>query len=119
MKLKSYRELSVWQKGIEITDLVYEATKQFPRQEEFGLGAQMQRSAVSIASNIAEGAVRRSTREYQQACYVALGSCAELNTQLEVARRQRYVTEEQYARLLEALDHEGRMLNRLIQGLRL
>ncbi len=80
MKVRSYRELDVWKKGIEIVDLVYEITKKFPNEERYGLATQMQRAAVSIPSNIAEGFARQHTKEYQQFCYISLGSCAELET---------------------------------------
>ena len=64
MKITSYKELDVWKKGVEIVDLVYEVTKRFPTEERFGLAAQMQRAAVSIPSNIAEGFARRYTKEF-------------------------------------------------------
>jgi four helix bundle protein len=85
MKIKSYKELDVWKKGIEIVDMVYTMTGTFPKEERYGLTTQMQRAAVSIASNIAEGFARQHTKEYQQFCYIALGSCAELETQLIIA----------------------------------
>ena len=66
MKIKSYKELDVWKKGIEIVDVVYKMTGIFPKEERYGLATQMQRAAVSIASNIAEGFARQHTKEYQQ-----------------------------------------------------
>ena len=72
MKIKSYKELDVWKKGIEIVDGVYKMTEKFPKEERYGLANQMQRAAVSIASNIAEGFARQHTKEYQQFCYIAL-----------------------------------------------
>lgn len=77
----------------------------------------MRKTAISIPSNIAEGFVRRHTREYQQFCYIALGSCAELETQLIIARRREYVSSEDFASLEEALNHESRMLINLIKNL--
>lgn len=117
MKIKSYRELDVWKKGIEIVDLVYKVTNKFPREERYGLAAHMQRTAVSIPSNIAEGFSRQHTKEYQQFCYIALGSCAELETQLIIAQRRKYLSNEDFTKLEEYLDHESRMLRNLIKSL--
>ena len=83
---KSYRELLVWQKGIQLTVLIYKLSKQFPREETYGLSSQMRRCAVSIPSNIAEGVGRLNTREYRQFLAVARGSNFELQTQLVIAR---------------------------------
>ena len=110
MKIKSYKELGVWKKGIEIVDVVYKMTGKFPKKERYGLVSQMQRAAVSIASNISEGFARQHTKEYQQFCYIALSSCAELETQLIVAQRRNYVSSEAFSELEDYLDHESRML---------
>ncbi|MBE0517379.1 MAG: four helix bundle protein [Methanophagales archaeon] len=118
MKVRSYKELDVWKKGIEIVDLVYEVTNKFQKEERYGLAAQMQRASVSIPSNIAEGFSRKHTKEYQQFCYIALGSCAELETQLIIAQRRNYVSAEDFATLEEYLDHESRMLMNLIKSLK-
>ncbi len=118
MKVKSYKDLDVWKKGIEIAGLVYEMTDLFPEKERFNLMAQMQRAAVSISSNIAEGSARQHTKEYQQHCYIALGSCAELETQLIIAGNRNYVSDAIYSRLAECLGHESRMLMNLIKSLR-
>src|SRR3989338_9917408 len=115
--IRSFRDLEVWQKGIEIVDVVYAMTTAFPEEERFGLVAQMRRCAVSIPSNIAEGCVRQQRRAYTQFCRVALGSCAELETQLEIAGRRRYVADGSADHLRELLDHESRMLGKLIKGL--
>ena len=118
MKIKSYKELDVWKKGIEIVDVVYKMTGKFPKEERYGLTTQMQRAAVSIASNIAEGFARQHTKEYQQFCYIALGSCAELETQLIIAQRRNYLSSEAFSELEDYLDHESRMLMNLIKSLR-
>ena len=118
MKIKSYKELDVWKKGIEIVDVVYKMTGKFPKEERYGLTTQMQRAAVSIASNIAEGFARQHTKEYQQFCYIVLGSCAELETQLIIAQRRNYVSSEDFSELEDYLDHESRMLMNLIKSLR-
>lgn len=118
MKIKSYKELDIWKNGIEIVDLTYEATGAFPSDEKFGLAAHMQRTAVSIPSNVAEGFARQHTKEYLQFCHIALGSCSELETQLVVARRRGYIDEETSARLEERIDHESRMLMNVIKMLK-
>lgn len=115
--IRTYRDLEVWQKGLEIVDLVYAMTADFPDDERFGLAAQMRRCAVSIPSNIAEGCVRQQRKAYGQFCRVALGSCAELETQLEIARRRQYLADGRADELRELLDHESRMLGSLIKGL--
>ena len=92
--VRSYRELKVWQKGIDLVKMVYSLTRSFPKSEIYGLTNQMQRSAVSIPSNIAEGQGRQHTAEFRQFLHVALGSAAELDTQLVVALELGYVTAE-------------------------
>jgi len=86
MKVKDYKDLKVWQKGIDIVDKIYSVTDGFPKDELYGLVGQMRRAAVSIPSNIAEGFVRHHTKEYKQLLYVSLGSCAELDTQLIIEK---------------------------------
>lgn len=117
-KIQSYKELDVWKKGIEIVDTVYEATKKFPEDEKYGLVPHMQRTAISIPSNIAEGFARQHTNEYRQFCYVALGSCAELETQLIIANRHNFISNNDCSMIQECLDHESRMLMNLIKALR-
>ncbi len=114
MSVKDYRQLKVWQKGIEIVDKVYTLTDKFPREELYGLTTQMRKAGVSIPSNIAEGFVRGSPREYRHFLYISLGSCAELDTQSVMASRRRYITNEELNDLAEDLDHEARMLTNLI-----
>ncbi|MBH0199980.1 MAG: four helix bundle protein, partial [Nitrospira sp.] len=83
--MRNFRELEVWKLGKKIVLDVYRVTKDFPKEEMYGLVAQMRRAAVSIPSNVAEGFNRKHNPEYRQLLYVALGSCAELETQIEVA----------------------------------
>lgn len=116
-KITNFRDLDVWQKGIEIVKDVYATVEGFPRQEVFGLTSQMRRSAVSIPSNIAEGFNRFHNKEYKQFLYVALGSCAELETQIEIAAELKYLALEAKGTLLEKLDHETRMLRNLVKKL--
>ncbi len=87
MKVQNYKELIVWQKSIELVVEVYSITKQFPSEERFGLSSQMQRAAVTIPSNIAEGACRNHTNEFKQFLGISYGSSAELETQIIIAKR--------------------------------
>lgn len=114
MKVTDYKQLKVWQKGIEIVDRVYSLTDQFLREELYGLAVQMRRAVVSIPSNIAEGFVRAHPKEYRQFLYISLSSCAELDTQSIISNRRRYVADKDLNELAENLNHEARMLTNLI-----
>ncbi len=114
MKVKDYKDLKVWQKGIEIVDKIYTITDKFPKEEVYGLSSQMRKASVSIPSNIAEGFVRHHTEEYEHFLYIALGSCAELDTQVIVSNRRKYMTKAELEELTEDINHETRMLVSLI-----
>ena len=114
-KIRNFRDLDVWKKGMEIVKDVYVASSTFPKQELYGLSSQMKRSSVSIPSNIAEGFNRFHNKEYKQFLYIALGSCAELETIIEIASELKYINEHKKKSLLEKLDHESRMLSKLIK----
>ena len=116
-KIKNFRELDVWKLAMEIIVDIYEYTKTFPKEEIYGLVSQMRRAAVSIASNIAEGFNRYHNKEYRQFLYIALGSCAELETQIEVSVTLGYITQSGRDKTIEKLDHESRMLRNLIKRL--
>ena len=114
-KIRNFRDLEVWKKGIEIAKDVYQMTSQFPRQEVYGLTSQMRRASVSVPSNVAEGFNRFHDKEYKRFLYVSLGSCAELETQVEIAAELEYIDDERKSWLLEKLDHESRMPRNLIE----
>jgi four helix bundle protein len=116
-KIRNFRDLEVWQLGKRIVMRVYETTRAFPREEQFGLISQMRRAAVSIPSNIAEGFNRYNNREYRHFLYIALGSCAEIETQIEVSGDLRYIDDTARDELLEQIDFESRMLRNLIKKL--
>jgi four helix bundle protein len=118
MKVKDYKDLKVWQKGIEIVDKIYSATDHFPKDELYGLANQMRRSAISIPSNIAEGFVRNHSKEYIQFLYISLGSCAELDTQIFIAHKRNYLTSETFKELSEDINHESRMLVSMINSVK-
>jgi four helix bundle protein len=111
---RAHRDLRVWQAAMELADAVYEATASFPAQERFGLASQMQRAAVSVPSNIAEGAARYSNTEFLRFLHMARGSLAELDTQVVIARRRSYLTDEAVSRLTELMEEVGRTLQGLL-----
>lgn len=92
---QSYRDLLVWQKAIHLVDEIYTITENFPAKENFGLISQIRRSAVSIPSNIAEGQGRNAQKDFLRFLNIAVGSLAELDTQIEIALRQKMLTKEQ------------------------
>jgi len=116
-KIKDFRDLDIWKKGIEIVKDIYNIVEKFPKQEFYGLVSQIQISAVSIPSNIAEGFNRFHNKEYKQFLYIALGSCAELETQIEIASELKYINDEKKKGILEKIKHESRMLTNLIKKL--
>lgn len=87
---QSFRELTVWQRAMQLTVAVYRLTQDFPREELYGLTSQIRRAAISAPSNIAEGQGRANTGEFRQFLAVARGSNCELQTQLDIARELRY-----------------------------
>jgi four helix bundle protein len=89
--VRTYRDLLVWQRAMELTDAVYALTKSMPADERFGLTLQLRRAAVSIASNIAEGHARQSRTDYLRFLRIARGSIAEVETQIEISLRQHLV----------------------------
>ncbi|MFD2552336.1 four helix bundle protein [Bizionia sediminis] len=94
MTVKSHKDLNVWRESMNLVEDIYAISKYFPKEEQFGLTSQMRRSAVSIPSNIAEGAGRKGEREFARFLYIALGSLSESETQLEIAVRLKFVPEE-------------------------
>ena len=117
MKIRNFRDLEVWQLGKKVVIEVYKATKEFPQDEVYGLVSQMRRAAVSIPSNIAEGFNRYHNKDYRKYLFISLGSCAELETQIEIACDLEYMMIVDRNILLENLDHESRMLRNLIKKL--
>lgn len=88
---RRHHDLVAWQRAIELVKLIYRVTESLPESEKFGLIAQMRRAAVSVPSNIAEGAARRSSKEFTQSLYVARGSLAEIETQLMLCRELGFI----------------------------
>ena len=107
---RGFRDLRVWNDGMDLVEQVYRLTQGFPKQELYGLTNQLRRAAVAIPSNIAEGQARTHLKEYLQFLSTAKGSLAEVQTQLEIAARLSYITAEQLKLILEQADALSRQL---------
>lgn len=110
----TFKDLIVWQKGIELVVAIYELTDNFPASEMYGLTSQMRRGAVSIPSNIAEGKMRKSQAECNHFFTISYGSGAELETQIEIAKRLSFGKDLDYKKTESLLSEVMRMLNTLI-----
>jgi four helix bundle protein len=97
--MKSFRKMAVWKVSTELAVLVTISARRFPREEQFGLAAQLRRAAVSVPSNIAEGWGRSGAKEFAHFITIALGSLAELETQLHIAERLDYIPSDEARRL--------------------
>ena len=113
----NYRDLIVWQKAMDLVETVYTTTASFPREELYGLTAQLRRAAVSIPSNIAEGQGRQSGRDFRRFLSIAHGSLREVETQVLIAERLRYLGSQKRAILMAATEEIGRLLNGLMNSL--
>lgn len=116
--MSGYRELIVWQKSIDLVENVYKMTRKFPDDEKFNLVSQIRRSAVSIPSNIAEGQGRKTDGEFGYFLRIAFGSSSELETQLLISLRLKFITKEEYDAVSSLLTEIRKMLNTLILKLK-
>jgi four helix bundle protein len=117
--MKTHKDLVAWQKSIELVTEIYTITKDFPKEEVYGITSQIRRSAVSIPSNIAEGAGRRSQKELIQFLYIALGSLSELETQIIISYNLSFITQEQKVNLDEQISTLIRIITALIKSLQI
>jgi four helix bundle protein len=115
--MKNYKELEVWQKGIDLTIDVYQMTERFPSTEKFGLVSQIRRAATSIPANIAEGWGRGSTKEYIQFLRIARASLMELETHSIIAKKLAYIEADRLGTLQQEVETLGKRINTLIQAL--
>ena len=113
--INNFKELRIWKIAIELVKKIYKVSAKFPKEELYGLTSQMRRSAVSIPSNVAEGFRRQHNNEFKQFLYISFGSCAELETQLIIARELGYIESSQASKLSESLDYICRMTSNLIK----
>lgn len=118
MSNSTFHDLRVWQEAMNLTEAIYRATAEFPKHELYGLSSQMRRAAVSVPSNIAEGKGHRSDPEFVRFLFHARGSLLELETQILIARRLQYLSEEKADELCRNGDGIGRGLNALINRFR-
>lgn len=117
-EIKSYKDLLIWQKGIEIVCMTYKLVSAFPKDELYALSSQIKRSSVSIPSNIAEGYGRQSTQSYIQFIKIARGSLCELETQLLVAKKLDFVNDEKlFLELSNQIIEESKMINSFLNKL--
>jgi four helix bundle protein len=116
--MSDFKKLTVWQKSIELSLDVYSYTKDFPKEEMFVLTSQIRRCGNSIPSNIAEGTSNRSNADFKRFLNIALGSSYELETQLILANKLTYLSEEQYNLISNKLSHVQKMLQNLIKTLK-
>mgnify|MGYP003480772491 CR=1 FL=1 len=112
-KVESHKDLTVWQKSMDLVVLVYKLIEQLPKEERYSLCDQIRRSAVSIPSNIAEGKSRNSIKQYKQFVGIAKGSAAELETQLLICERIGYLDKEELSEVMGLLDEVSKMLAKL------
>ena len=115
MESTSYRDLDVWQKSIKLAKNIYEITEKFLPREVYGISNQLRRSAISVASNIAEGQARNSKKEFKYFLGISLGSLAELETLLTIAREINYISEILLTDLLSITDEITRMVKGLMK----
>jgi four helix bundle protein len=118
MNVQNFRDLRVWHLGMVLAEEVYRLSRGFPKQEAFGLTSQIQRAAVSIPANIAEGHAMGSTKDFLRFLAIAQGSLAELETHLMLAERINYADQANVAAILDKCTHEARMLRSLRTRLR-
>lgn len=109
--MRNFRELQVWKDGMIIVDMVYEQLRGFPNSELYGLQSQLSRASISIPSNIAEGCSRSSEKDFKRYLEIALGSAFEVETQLLIANKRKYISGEQLQQILAELHILQRRIN--------
>lgn len=114
----SYQDLIAWRKAIELVTKIYQLTRAFPREEQYGLTNQLRRAAVSVPSNIAEGQARYSPKEFRLFLSHARGSLVEIETQLMIARNLRYGSTSEIRWLLDRTAELGKILNGLVRSIK-
>ncbi|MDO3391534.1 four helix bundle protein [Bacteroides sp. ET489] len=115
--MKTHKDLLVWKKSIDLVEQIYKFTKQFPKEELYGITNQMRRCAVSIPANIAEGSGRKNKAEFIQFLHIALGSASELETHLIISQRLGFLSSNSYDEIMNALNEIIKMICGLINSL--
>ncbi|WGH76421.1 four helix bundle protein [Tenacibaculum tangerinum] len=116
--MRNFRSLDIWKEGIEIVKEVYSLSEKLPPEEKFGLKSQITRAAVSIPSNIAEGASRNSEIEFKRFLEISMGSLFEVETQLVIVQELGFVSSEELRLIFELLEKEAKMINSLINKIK-
>ena len=116
--MRDFRKLEIWKLGIEIADNIYSITDKFPKSEIYGLTSQLNRAGVSIPSNIAEGASRTSEKDFKRFLEISLGSCYEVETQLIIAKKRKYLTGKIFIVIINKIQTEERKITSLINKIR-
>ncbi|TYP76991.1 four helix bundle protein [Aquimarina intermedia] len=116
--VQSYKDLLIWQKGIEIVKEVYSICAELPKDEIFALQSQLKRSSISISSNIAEGWGRNYTKSYVQFLSYSRGSLLELETQLIIAQELSFISTEKFNRIQDLITEQSKMLNAFIKAVK-
>jgi len=112
-KIRGYEDLKVWQQAMELVEMIYIATENFPKKEQYRLVDQLCRAVVSVPSNIAEGSMRHTTKEYIRFVGIAQGSLAEVETQIMISKKLNYLEESYYLQIMNVASEVGKMLNGL------
>ena len=115
MKIRNYKDLNIWKRSIELVKNIYEVSNSFPKEELYVLTSQLRRTAISIPSNIAEGFSRFHNKEYRQFLYIALGSCAELETQIIIANYLKYLDDDRFNDIINESEVICKMISNLIK----
>jgi four helix bundle protein len=116
-KIKNFKDLKIWQKSMELAKVIYQATNSFPAKETYGIISQMRRSAVSVPSNIAEGFMRRHNKEFKQFLYIAIGSLAELETQVLLSEELGFLKKDNNKDIQADINELNKMIMSLIKCL--
>lgn len=116
--MRDFRKYTIWQQAIELTDRIYSFTDSFPKSEVYALSNQLQRAAVSIASNIAEGSSRSSEKDFAHFLEMAIGSAFEVETQLTISQRRGYIKQDAYEEVISNVNHLEKQINIFIQKLK-
>ncbi len=118
ISVRTHKDLEVWKLSIDFVTEIYAITKSYPKEEQFGITNQIRRAAVSVPSNIAEGAGRRSDKEFLQFLYIALGSVQEIDTQLLISLNLEFISKSDYDNLMTKLNQISKMLFGLIKSIK-
>lgn len=118
-EIKSYKDLLIWQKGIQIVKEIYKLCELLPKDEIFGLQSQLKRASISIPSNIAEGYGRNYTKSYKQFLTTSRGSLLELETQIIIAIELNFITNDNGKKVIDLINEENKMLNAFINSLKI